>query len=268
MGWLAERYRVRFLPSIFERTGFLAGSDARRLAELDWALEARDVGAVVAARGGHGLIRIAHRVNWRALTKQPKWIVGFSDITALHAEAWRLGVASLHAHNVAGLGRGDAAGRAAWQSALENPMRERRLAAQEIWRGGSASGLLVGGNLTVLAACAVAGRLRLPRGCLLALEDVGESSYRLDRILSALLIGRLLDEVSGIALGGFTECSPGVHGVPVEAVLHERLSVLGVPMITGLPFGHGRNNEPLAFGLPASIDGARGELVLNPSTAI
>jgi muramoyltetrapeptide carboxypeptidase len=268
MGWLAEHYRVRFAPSLFDRTGFLAGSDARRLAELNWALGTSDVRAVVAARGGYGLTRIAHLVNWRALAEQPKWIVGFSDITALHAEAWRSGVASLHGHNVAGLGRGDAPARTAWLSALESPTRRRCLAAKEIWHTGSVSGVLVGGNLTVLASCALAGRLRLPSGCLLAIEDVGESSYRLDRTLSALLLGGALDEVSGIALGGFTDCSPGIHDVPVEAVLRERLAVLRVPMLAGLPFGHGRYNEPVPFGLSAKIDGGRGELVLGAPSSL
>src|SRR5450432_1841250 len=93
MGWLGERYRVEFDWSMFERSGFLAGSDARRLDELDRALADLNLAAIVAARGGYGLTRIAHLANYGALLRYPKWIVGCSDITALHVEARSVGVA-------------------------------------------------------------------------------------------------------------------------------------------------------------------------------
>src|SRR5262245_40381294 len=87
MAWLAKRYRTEWDRRMFERTGFLAGSDERRCAELCSALEAPDVRAIVAARGGYGLTRIAHLCDFGALYDSPKWIVGFSDITVLHVEA-------------------------------------------------------------------------------------------------------------------------------------------------------------------------------------
>src|SRR5690606_10273531 len=107
-GWLAERYRVEFDGGIFSRQGFLAGSDARRLGELDAALRTPELGAVISARGGYGLSRIVYQADLAALRRYPKWIVGFSDVTALHLEASRVGVMSMHAHNAAGLGRADA----------------------------------------------------------------------------------------------------------------------------------------------------------------
>jgi len=125
IAWLGTRYRVRFDPGLFGRDGFLAGSDERRLAELNQALADGETHAIVAARGGYGLGRIAPDLRLDALVERPKWIVGFSDLTALHLEAVRAGVMSLHAHNVAGLGRGDAAARHAWSSALEGPQPHR-----------------------------------------------------------------------------------------------------------------------------------------------
>jgi muramoyltetrapeptide carboxypeptidase len=261
IGWLAERYRVEFSWQSFAREGFLAGSDERRLEELDDALRREDLDAIVAARGGYGLTRIAHLADWASLRSRPKWLVGFSDITALHVEAQAHGVASAHADNVAGLGRGDARARALWLRALEAPAEPRVFAGLRSWRGGAARGPLYGGNLSLLFACQAAGRLRLPEGAVLAIEDVSEAAYRVDRMLSALLAGGVFDRVSAVLVGDFTDCGPS-RGVSIESVLKERLGRLRVPVLAGLPFGHGDHNEPLIFGLPASVDADRGELTL------
>jgi muramoyltetrapeptide carboxypeptidase len=261
IAFLGGRYRVQFSWSMFERDGFLAGSDDRRRRELRNALQAPEVAAVVAARGGYGITRIANDIDFSVLRRHPKWLVGFSDCTALHAEAQAVGVASLHAHHAAGLGRGDAQARQRWVGALEQPLAPRELVGRPLV-GGLARGPLVGGNLTVLFTCAVAGRFRLPPGAILALEDVTESSYRVDRMLSALRLGGHLRGLAGVALGTFTDCPPGPYGVPVEKVLERELGELGVPLVGGLPFGHELPNEPLLLGPPAELDADAGRLRL------
>ncbi len=255
VAWLGERFEVRQGGAPREPHGYLAGSDELRLAELNAALRDPDARAVVATRGGYGLNRIAHAVDARALRENPKWIVGFSDITALHVEALRAGVASLHADNVAGLGRGDDRSRASWLSALERPLASRRVADLETWYGGVATGPLVGGNLTVLFACFAARRLDIPNGAVLLLEDIGEAPYRLDRMLSALLVAGALDRVAAVLLGDFVDSDPGRYGVPARAVLRERLGELRVPILAGLPVGHGPINDPVHLGLPVRVDG-------------
>jgi muramoyltetrapeptide carboxypeptidase len=253
MAWLGERYRVEFDPRIFGPPGLFAGSDERRLAELNAALCDPALAAVVAARGGYGLTRIVHAIDIAALEAAPKWIVGFSDITALHLEATRAGVVSLNAHNAAGLGRGWTPRREEWRRALEEPLAPRRFGALEAWRSGSAEGPLVGGNLTLLFVAQASGRLALPDGAIVLLEDVGEPSYRVDRMLTALLVSGALDRAAGCVVGSFTDCSPGRHGIEVHDVLRERLLRLGVPVYAGLPVGHGRDNSPLPLGAPARL---------------
>lgn len=262
MAWLGERYRVEFDWSIFERSGFLAGSDARRLAELNRALAEPDLGAIVAARGGYGLTRIAHLAEYRAFVRAPKWIVGFSDITALHVEALALGVASIHGPNAAALGRSDAWTRERFITALENPNAQRTYENLRCLRSGRARGTVAGGNLSLLLACQAAGRLHLPLGTILLLEDVTESAYRVDRMLSALIASGVFDRVSGIVLGDFSAC-PDSHGISVHAVLEERLSQLGIPLASGLAVGHDRYNEFIPLGLSAELDAGAGQLVLN-----
>lgn len=267
LGWLRERYDVHFGPGVFERSGYLAGTDERRARELGEALDDPAARAIVATRGGYGLTRIAHALDLRPLRDRPKWLVGFSDITALHVEAQRVGVASLHAQNLAGLGRGDAAGRNAWLDALEHPYRPRAFSGLSIWRDGAARGPAAGGNLTVLSACAAAGRLRLPTGCVLFLEDVGEAPYRVDRMLSALLAAGAFDRVAACIVGDFTDAPPGRYGVPIDEVLRERLLALRVPVLAGFPAGHGRRNEPLHLGLNARVGQTAGTVELGAVTA-
>lgn len=263
MAWLGRRYRVEFERSIFERSGFLAGSDARRLGELNRALADPGLSAIIAARGGYGLTRIAHLAEYGELLRHPKWIVGFSDITALHVEASALGVASMHGPNTAALGRSDDWTQQRFIRALETPSQKRRLTGVHTLRPGAARGMLAGGNLSLLFACQATGRLRLPRGAILAIEDVTESAYRVDRMLSALLASGALDGVAGVAIGDFTDC-PDSHGVSVREVLAERLLGLGVPVLSGLRFGHERYNEFLPLGVLVELDATAKWLELNP----
>lgn len=254
IGWLAQRYRVHFSRGLFLRDGFLAGSDARRRDELEDALERPGVRAIFAARGGYGANRFVHRIDWGPLARDPRWIVGFSDITALHVEAARAGVASLHGPHVTSLGRGDARARAALVRALEDPAGERRFAGLATLRPGVAEGPAFGGNLTLLHACAAAGRLCVPEGCVLLLEDVSERPYRIDRALTTLEVGGHLAPAAAIVLGDFTQCDPGPDGVTVAEVLRDRLLPLGVPVVAGLPVGHGARNEPVILGGRAVVE--------------
>jgi len=254
LGWLARRYRIVFSRSIFRPDGYLAGSRHRRADELSAALADPHTRAIVAMRGGYGLHQIAHLPDWGSFARAPKWIVGFSDITALHVESVRAGVMSMHAPMVALLGRGCHADHCRWLEALETPAQPRRWAGLEVMHRGTARGTLFGGNLTVLHACAVTGRLRVPEDAILLLEDVTERPYRIDRMLTTLLVGGHLKNVRGVALGQFTECHPGADGVRVDRVLRDVLSELRVPVIAGLPVGHGLRNEPIVIGARATLE--------------
>jgi muramoyltetrapeptide carboxypeptidase len=258
LGFLASRYDVRFDRGMFARKGYFAGSDERRRRELDEALRAPDIAAIIAARGGYGASRVAHDLDWSVLRDRPKWIVGFSDITVLHAEAARHGVASIHGPHMTVLGRSDAKARATYVDMLERPLAPRTFAALRTVVAGSVEGPLFGGNLTLLHACAAAGRLAVPEGAILFLEDVTELPYRLDRMLTTLARGGHLAKVRGIILGEFTSCEAQADGVTARAVLDERCAELGVPVVADFPAGHGARNEPLVFGSLARIDASGG----------
>jgi len=264
MAWLGQRYRVEFDWSMFERNGFLAGNDARRLDELNRALQDPGLAAIMAARGGYGLTRIAHLAEYGGLLRHPKWLVGFSDVTALHVEAAALGIASMHGPNAAALGRSDDWTRQRFLSALESPLASAGFEGLHTMRAGVAAGPLAGGNLSLLFTCQATGRLRLPRGSILLIEDVTESAYRIDRMLSALLACGAFDGVAGIVVGDFSDC-PDSHGVSARAVLEERLLGLGIPAVSGLRVGHERYNEFVPLGVVAELDANSGRLRLCPT---
>jgi muramoyltetrapeptide carboxypeptidase len=258
LGWLRQRYRLRMLSGSLEREGYLAGSDARRAAELAQMMTDPQVRAIVAVRGGYGAMRIAGALPWQAFARDPRWLVGFSDITALHVLAWGVGVGSVHGPNVTGLGRqATPAIRAAWLAALERPHARRAWDGLRVIRAGEAAGPIFGGNLALLHAMAAAGRLALPRGAVLAIEDVTEAPYRVDRMLTSLRLGGHFAGLSAVVLGGFDRCAPGPDGRTVDDVLGDRLGDLGVPVLAGAPFGHGDSNEAFVLGSPVRIDGGR-----------
>jgi muramoyltetrapeptide carboxypeptidase len=254
LAWLRTRYRIRISPGALERDGYLAGGDGRRLVELDRALADPEAKAVIAARGGYGALRIADDVSWGELVRRPRWLVGFSDVTALHAMAWRAGVASVHGPNVTGLGVATSpVVRAAWLASLERPTAPRVWSGLRVIHGGQARGPLLGGNLAMVHAMAAAGRLALPAGTVLALEDVTEAPYRVDRMLTSLLVGGHLARASAIVFGGFDRCDPGRDGRTLDEVLEERTRALGVPVLARAPFGHGAHNEAFVLGMPALV---------------
>jgi muramoyltetrapeptide carboxypeptidase len=261
LAWLRARYRLRMSPGLLSRDGYLAGSDARRASELCEAMLDGEVKAIVAARGGYGAMRVLGELPWDAFASRPKWLVGFSDVTALHAMAWARGVCSAHAPNVTGLGR-DASPviREAWISCVEGRAGVRTWSGLDVVRAGRARGPLVGGNLALVHAMAAAQQLVIPEGAVLALEDVTEAPYRVDRMLTALRLGGWLGRVSAIVFGGFDRCAPGSDGRTVEQVLADRTADLGIPVVRGAPFGHAAHNEAFVLGRDVLVENDRVEL--------
>lgn len=254
LAWLRTRYRIRASAHVLDREGYLAGSDARRAKELGDAMTDPEVDAIICARGGYGAMRVLDDLPWRGFVERPKWLAGFSDVTALHLAANASGVATIHAPNVTGLGRTiTPSERLALIDALEGrPAEPWR--ALDVIRTGSARGPVIGGNLALVAAMAAADRLVVPDGAILVLEDITEKPYRVDRMLTALLLGGHLARAGAIVFGGFTQCDPGPDGVTVEHVLRDRTATLSVPVLAGAPFGHGAPNRAFVLGGDGVVD--------------
>lgn len=256
---LRARYRVTYREDLFAREGFLAGSDARRLAELEEALADPSVDAIVAARGGYGVTRLLSRLDTEEVRAARKLLVGFSDLTALHALFARAGLRSIHGPMVCALGRAEPEQVARWTAVAEGAALEP-MAGLEALAPGVAQGPLLGGNLAVLAALAGTPHAPPLEGAILFLEDVGEAPYRVDRMLTTLRDAGWLARVAGIALGTFSGAEPREDGRTVGEVLCDRLGDLGVPVLSGLGAGHVPDNLELPLGAPARLDAERGSI--------
>jgi len=255
--------RVEIGEHAFDQTGYLAGSDADRLGDLNGALADPRVRAVICTRGGYGMQRIVDGVRLR----EPKHVVGFSDITALQSALWRTDrLPTIHGPGAAWFDdRLPAASAASLRAALmtDGELTTYRSDTEETASvtvpGTPVAGILLGGNLSMITSSL--GTVDRPdfAGAVLLLEDVGEAPYRVDRMLTQLIRSGCLDDVAGIAVGQFTDCADG-RPVTVAEVLLERLRPLGKPVLGGLPIGHGAGQQTVVLGATAVLDVTAGRL--------
>jgi muramoyltetrapeptide carboxypeptidase len=253
--------RPRLRDDIDASAGYLAGDDARRLDEWREAVADPEARAIFCARGGYGAMRLLPAIDPAPLLARPKLLVGFSDVTALHALLNRAGLATLHGPVVTQLGRapedalahlealllGTAPRAGAWAA----PAPGAGLTGAATVTSGRASGPLLGGSLTLLAHLCGTPYLPPLEGAILAIEDVGERPYRLDRYLTQLSLAGALDGLAGVAVGQLSGCDGG-DGSAAEAV-HGLLRALGVPAVEGFPFGHEDRNLALPLGPRATL---------------
>ena len=256
--WRNRGYRVEMGQHYQSRCGYLAGSDCQRRSDLAAAWHKPECKAIMAVRGGYGGARLLE--NWSWDLSNPKWLIGFSDITSLLWSLATVGVSSLHGSVLTTL-----AAEPEWASdRLFNYLETGRLDSLQGRVGvkGKAEGILLPGNLTVATHL-----LNTPiqpnfEGIILALEDVTEYPYRIDRLLTQWRMMGVLEKVKGIALGRFSRCEPylGTSSWTIEEVLRDRLEDLNIPLIYDLPFGHDGVNAALPVGRSVCLDGDRGIL--------
>jgi muramoyltetrapeptide carboxypeptidase len=254
---------------VFDEYGYLAGTDEHRLADVNDALRDPDVKAVIATRGGKGAYRIADGLDFAAAARYPKLLIGFSEITILHLALWKhCRLAGLHG----------APFEVPWadaesaQSFLDNVFTTDGVTVRSrageptgaLTTTGQASGTLLGGNQDLLA---IASGWTLPSldGAILLLEAYNLRHGHIDRQLTMLRKSGRLDGIRAVAVGQYTECdaSPGDQGSWTAIdVLRDQLSRLGVPILGGLPIGHGDNPIAVPVGTPAILDADAGTLTV------
>ncbi|MGI9455927.1 MAG: S66 peptidase family protein [Aeoliella sp.] len=261
-------YRCKTHGDLTRRNGYLAGTDDERAAEFNAAVNDPETCALLPVRGGYGASRILDRLDYQALARYPKSICGFSDITALHSAVHRYaGLATFHGPNLQdGIGHIDGmdpvAAASYWQMLTgqsETPPTSLIEPAPRCLVGGFCEGPVVGGNLAVLAALVGTPYEIETKGCILLLEDVGEATYRVDRMLAQLRLTGMLDEAVGIVLGQFTDCETSVAEMDgsLEHVFNDYFACLSIPVIADYPVGHDRQNTTVPLGLPVQLDADR-----------
>lgn len=232
---------------------YLAAEDHARAASFTAAFAGPEVRAVFVARGGYGAMRILPAVDWAAIARSGKPLIGFSDTTAMHLALLAEGGSSIHGPVLTQLGEQPAPSIDRLFSILAGD-RPTPIQGREVVPG-SASGPLVGGCLSLVSRLVGTPYLPSLAGSLLLLEDVGEHPYRLDRMWTHLRLAGVLDEVAGVVLGDFTDCDDEERGLPGDEVMAELAATLGKPVAAGLPIGHGPLHLAVPVGRAARIEG-------------
>ncbi|AVT33554.1 LD-carboxypeptidase [Plantactinospora sp. BC1] len=255
-------------PNAYARRGYLAGDDALRAADLNAAFADPAVRGVLCTRGGYGAQRVVDAIDMSAVRRDPKVVAGFSDITALQLALWRgARLATVHGPGAAWLDeRTPPVSAESLRTALmcPEPVVVHRLPTEEtaaVLAPGTATGPLLGGNLCLLTHSLGTPDMPDLTGAILLVEDVGEPPYKVDRMLTHLRRSGALAGVAGVAVGQFTDCADG-WAVGVAEVLAERLGDLGVPVLGGLPIGHGVGQLTVPVGVPATMDADAGTLTV------
>lgn len=240
---------------VLARKGFLAGNDQRRLAELQAALDDRDNKAIWLARGGYGAARLLDALSCDAIDRAGRWLIGFSDASALHALWARAGWQSMHAAVVSNVADWSPPARAALAGWLFEGVGAVLHAKAVAGAERAVTGRLAGGNITVLAS--LCGTAMLPdwREAIVFLEDIGEAPYRLNRSLWQLRQSGAFDGVVGFAIGQLSHChDPRDYGCSALDAVLEVLEHFDVPVLCGLDVGHDRSSWSLPFGALAHLD--------------
>ena len=258
--WRSRGYEVTLAPGWDDRYGYLAGTDAGRRNQLATALKDPNCDGILCIRGGWGAARLLE--NWQMPIDRdhPKWLVGFSDVTSLLWGFACARISGVHGTVLSTMGDEPQSSHDRLFNWLENheivPLQGTG------WKTGDATGLLLPANLTVATHLLNTAYQPDLGGVILALEDVGEAPYRLDRMLTHWRMMGALDKVAGIALGRFSSCEApeGYPSLTVEEVLRDRLGDLGIPIVADLPFGHEGENAALPVGVMVRLDGSMGTL--------
>jgi muramoyltetrapeptide carboxypeptidase len=271
-------FRPKLAKNVRARHGFLAGSDRERAGDIMQMFADQKVKAIICLRGGYGSARLLDRLDFDVIRRHPKILSGYSDITTLHcALAVKAKLMSIHGPMLNG--ELDAKDLPAFtrESFFRTVMEAKasgsiRSGCPEnnisVVRGGQAEGRLIGGNLSVLCAALSTPFVPSFKGKILFFEDVSEKPYRLDRMLTNLLNAGLLQQLAGVAVGVNRDCTDpkastaGEFRQTAAGVVQERLGPLGVPVVTGLPFGHIALNATIPVGVRAILDGDHGDLII------
>ena len=253
-------YRIRLGKTIGRRDATFGGTDAERQADLQQMLDDREIRAIMCARGGYGSVRIVDKLHWNRFRENPKWIIGFSDITVLHSHIQRnLGIASIHSkmcNSFPGtMEEADPVQRETIESirkALSGEHMQYSITAAPGNRDGRATGVLTGGNLKTLETLAGSSSDIHTNNKILFVEDTGEYLYSIDRMFWNLSRTGKLEQLAGLIIGGFRikQDDPGEEfGKDLRQIVLEKVGRYRYPVCFDFPVGHQRDNFALKCGV-------------------
>ncbi len=250
-------------PCTFKRSGTFAGTPDQRYGDLEQAFTDPSTRAIICSRGGYGVVHLLERLSRLNLRRDPKWVVGYSDISALHGLMASQGIASIHAPMTKHISdnRGDDEDTKALFSILKGVGNRYEVASHPFNRQGTATGTLYGGNLAVLTGLVSTPYDILRPDTVMFIEDVAEPIYKIERMMYTLRLSGVLSRLKGLIVGRFTEYSPDIDSSSMEDMIRDCVAPYNFPVMFQAPVGHVDHNVPL-------IEGARVTLTVGPDTSV
>lgn len=248
--------QIEFGSTIDVNVNQLGGTDEQRTEDLQRMLDRQDIKAVWIARGGYGTVRIIDQIDFSDFIKNPKWIIGFSDITVLHNHIHNLGVATLHAIMPYSVPRALPEARETLFNALFNRDYSFRIKTDPGNKKGVAEGLLIGGNLSIIYSLLGSQSSLDTTGKILYLEDLDEYLYHIDRMFYNLKRNGYFDKLSGLIIGGMTDMHDNQipFGYDVKQIVHDITKEFGFPVCFEFPAGHIPDNRALKLGTMVRLE--------------
>ncbi|MDE7427180.1 MAG: LD-carboxypeptidase [Muribaculaceae bacterium] len=234
------------MPHALGENGQFSGTPEERLSDIRTALLDPEIRAILCSRGGYGVVHIMEELQALPLEKDPKWVIGFSDISALHALMARRGIASIHSHMTSHLRLGmEDPDNSALVDILNGKSPVYTFESSPYDRWGVAMGRLVGGNLAVLAELINTPYDIIRPGTILFIEDVAEPIYKIERILYQLRLSGVLGNLAGLIVGQFTEYNPDQNHASMEEMISAMVAPYTYPVAMNVPIGHVFHNLPV-----------------------
>ncbi|MGS4345756.1 LD-carboxypeptidase [Myroides odoratus] len=234
----------------------LGGTDAERIADFNAQLNDPQIKAIWCARGGYGTVRIIDSIDFTLLLQQPKWIVGFSDVTTLHSHVHNLGIATIHAIMAFSVPLAKEESKESLHKALFGEPLSYTLTTDSGNRNGKAKGVLVGGNLSILYSLLGSVSSMDTKGKILFIEDLDEYLYHVDRMMHNLKRNGMLADLAGLIVGGMTDMHDNSipFGYNAQEIILDAVKAYNYPVVFHFPAGHGSSNRALKLGTIVELD--------------
>lgn len=243
-------YRVLISDHCLGTYNYFSGTDSERLIDFQKGLDNPEVKAIVCARGGYGCIRILDALQWAGMLREPKYLIGFSDITVFHQRMQRYGLESIHATMPLNFTSNTEESLNTLLLALEDKSYTIHSETSKWNKTGEVKGKLVGGNLSILYSLLGTDDQIDYTGCVLFIEDLSEQLYHLDRILFSFEKAGILRVISGLIVGGMTDMKDTAvpFGKSYEEIILDHFQYRKVPVAFDFPAGHIDDNRALILG--------------------
>ena len=257
---LLESWKLHVVigKNVYSQADHFAGTDQERCEDFQIALDDPKIKAIWSARGGYGTVRILDKLDYTQFLKQPKWVIGYSDITALHNQIHNLGVQSLHAimavslpSNLSDIEQSIST----FKNTIFGQSLSYTLKGSTYNKTGEAKGALVGGNLTILHTMLGSKESLDTTGKILFIEEIGEYKYHIDRMLQSLKRAGYFDNCKGVIVGDMSRMRKNttLWGTSIEQLILDALSDYDFPIAFNMPAGHEKDNRALILGREVSL---------------